>query len=440
MQNVTTCEEGTPDFARNDGHMQWLASFPVLGIIIQRMYEFEFDPTKVVLSVSDYIETVNAALRELNAKIIGEVISVKRAPSGHMYFTLKDKEHDAVIDCIMWRSTYQVNGIAIEKGMELILTGSPNIYAQQGRLSFIARTAEFAGEGALKKAYEALKLKLTREGLLSDERKRNLPTFPQKIGIITSKQGAVIHDFENNLDKRGYKLLLIDSRVEGKEAIHDLLAAIKQFAKEDIDMLVVMRGGGSLQSLAAFDTETVARALATFPVPVLAAIGHHQDVPIAALVADANVSTPTAAAHLIGSGWEKVEQSLQYAAFSIFTHYYEALQRTTNNLYKNKELIEDKFERILVIFQDAERSVRNHFHAMQGSLHQTKMNITHYEQLINVHNPLRLLQLGYSIVKKHGKVVKHIKDVTIEDTIEVLVSDGTVTGSVKQLTNTKHYG
>jgi exodeoxyribonuclease VII large subunit len=424
------------------------------------MDEKEFDPTKVILSVSDFIQTLNAALHELQAKIIGEVIYVKHAPSGHVYFTLKDKAIDAVIDCIMWRGTYQINGISIEKGMELILTGSPNIYAQQGRLSFIARTAEFAGEGALKKAYEELKLRLTQEGLLSDLRKRNLPAFPQKIGVITSKLGAVIHDFENNLDKRGYKLLVIDSRVEGKEAIHDLLASIKRFEKENIDMLVIMRGGGSLQSLAAFDNESVARAIATFPVPVLAAIGHHQDVPIASLVADVNVSTPTAAANLVGSGWDKAERTLQHYTFSISTHYKEALLQATKRLHRNKETIEDKFERILVIFQDAERSMRDHLSTMQGSLrfqnefmktyfkniyfyqslNQTDVAIKHYEQLINVHNPLRLLNQGYSILKSKDKVVKQIKDVTIDDTIDILVSDGTVTSRVQKVTYSKNNG
>jgi exodeoxyribonuclease VII large subunit len=332
------------------------------------MDEQQSEELQKVLSVSQFIESLNAALHEIKAKIIGEVISVNIAVSGHVYFTLKDKEKDSVIDCIIWRSNYHINGVIIKTGEEYVLSGYPNVYANRGTISFIANTIEQVGEGTLKKAYDELKLKLMREGLLSKERKRKLPSYPQTIGIISSKQGAVIHDFLNNLGQRGYKIRFRDTRVEGKDAIFDILSSIKQMNKEKIDILVIMRGGGSLQSLSAFDNEEVVRAIATFPVPVLAAIGHHQDVPLTALAADSEVSTPTAAANLFNSVWDDAEMLLDRNINNIFGKYKEILNSVALTIQFRKEEIEEKFGSILYIFQQASQNIQIQISRMQENL------------------------------------------------------------------------
>jgi len=197
---------------------------------------------------------------------------------GHVYFSLKDEKDGALINCIIWKSRYAVYGVELKEGVKIIASGYPEIYAPSGRISFIAETIELAGEGALKKAYEKLKKKLAAEGLFEEERKRPLPKYPEKIGVVTSRQGAVLADFLNNLGKFGFKIKMIDSRVEGQLAVADLLLSIKSFQKQDIDALVIIRGGGSLESHLAFNNEMLVRAIADFPVPVIAGIGHHTRV------------------------------------------------------------------------------------------------------------------------------------------------------------------
>ena len=181
----------------------------------------DFTDKEKIFSVGEFIEILNLFFKKEEVRITGEICELKRAASGHVYFTLKDKGGTAVMDSIIWSRNYQLCGIALEVGMEVVFTGHPNIYPPSGRLSFVADTVELVGEGALKKAYEALKAKLEAEGVFAPERKRALPEFPQRIGVITSLKGAVIHDFENNLGKFGFQVIVCDSRVEGQAAVKD---------------------------------------------------------------------------------------------------------------------------------------------------------------------------------------------------------------------------
>jgi exodeoxyribonuclease VII large subunit len=178
--------------------------------------------------------------------------------------------------------------------MEVIVEGTPSIYIPNGRFNFGVNTIELVGEGALKMAYDKLKKKLDSEGLFDIERKKLIPELPERIGLITSETGAVIHDFLTNIGKYGFKIKFFNSRVEGQLAIKDLLSAIEYFEDKDIDVLVIIRGGGSLESLQAFNNEVLIRKIADFEKPVICGIGHDKDVPLCALVADLLVSTPTA--------------------------------------------------------------------------------------------------------------------------------------------------
>jgi exodeoxyribonuclease VII large subunit len=223
-----------------------------------------------VFTVAEYIEVLNVFFKAQSAKIVGEICELKRAASGHVYFTVKDKESAGVLDCIIWSRNYLLCGIALEVGMEVILSGHANIYPPSGRLSFVADTVELVGEGALKKAYDDLKKKLESEGLFAPQRKRVLPEYVSRIGVITSMKGAVIHDFENNLGKFGFAVNVIDSRVEGAQAAKPLLSAIRAMREltreggaaegDAIEALVIIRGGGSLESLQAFNNETRPRS------------------------------------------------------------------------------------------------------------------------------------------------------------------------------------
>ena len=187
-----------------------------------------------VFSVSEYIEVLNVGLKQ-EVRLVGEVSQITKAVSGHVYFTVKDSKKDAVMDCVIWKFNYLQCGVKLEAGIEVVLTGHPQVYAPTGRFSFVARLIELKGEGALKKAYDELKKRLTAEGIFAPERKRAIPMLPRRIGVVTSKEGAVIHDFINNLGKFGYEVMLVDSRVEGQQAVGPLLGAIRAL-KEDIEV------------------------------------------------------------------------------------------------------------------------------------------------------------------------------------------------------------
>ncbi len=300
------------------------------------------------LSVFSFIQDVNGSLLAHRGRVVGEVTSVKDSYQTAVYFSIKDLEQDALLNCVIWRTTYRQNGVAIKEGDTIIVTGVPEIYPARGSFSMKVQTIEYAGEGALKKSYDTLKDTLTEEGLLAPDRKRAVPEYPRKIGVITSRSGVVIQDFSANLGRYGFQVTMIDSRVEGKDAIHELLAALRTLRKQDIDVLVIMRGGGSWESLQAFNTESVVRAIADFPVPVVTGIGHDVDVTLAELVADVGASTPTAVAEVLNGTWDTLLGSLSNAEVKIRHTYERELALTLRALEQREVTILRQYHQVLV--------------------------------------------------------------------------------------------
>jgi exodeoxyribonuclease VII large subunit len=358
---------------------------------------------KKIFSVVEYIELINVFFEhQENVQIQGEVSELKQYPSGHVYFSIRDKSGEGVLSCIIWRHNYGLCGIKLEVGMEIILSGHPNVYAKTGRFSFLADTVELIGEGALQKAYNDLKKKLELEGLFAEEKKRKIPDFIQKIGVITSLEGAVIHDFENNLGKFGFKVLIMNSKVEGQAALGDLYKAIKKMRTQDIEALVIIRGGGSLESLQGFNNETLVREIAKFPVPVIAGIGHDKDVPLLALAADRMVSTPTAAANLLNRSWEEAYSKIRNVNY-IFTRIDQEIKRIKEDFNLTwSSIIDSTTERIKTI----------------------KERIIITEQAIRQNDPIRQLKLGYSIIRKNNKIIRSIHDVDVGDIVKIQLNDG----------------
>jgi len=406
-----------------------------------------------IFSVAEYIEAVNIALGRFRVKITGEVSEIKIAASGHCYFTIKDKDGGSVLDCIIWKSNYRMCGVKLEEGLEVILAGAGRIYNENGRFSFIADTIELKGEGALKKAYDDLKKRLDEEGLFAAERKRPLPEFPQNIGVITSKKGAVINDLLSNLGKFGFKIKMIDSRVEGQEAIKDLLGAVTQFKKQEIDVLVVMRGGGSLESLQAFNNEMLVRAIVDFPCPVIAAIGHDKDVPLLALAADFMCSTPTAAANTITKSWEMAPIRINQYERIIFEALGNNIARLKNNLWRFFITISDWFSGFFAKYEKFTGQIDNYLlrieqaissqrqfsvncwgkieSAFLTSVKEVNQKFYYLLQMIQAHNPQNNLALGYCLARKAGKIVKKVNDLPAGQDFDLQMSDGIVKATSK---------
>lgn len=446
-----------------------------------------------VLSVSNFLDTVNSTLTQLTVAIKGEVSSV--SDRGHVYFSLKDKEDDSVLSCLIWERNYQICGIELEEGMEVIIRGFPEVYKPSGKFTFKASTIELVGEGALKKAYDELRKKLTQEGIFDESRKKAIPSFPYKIGLITSRDGAVIHDFQTNLGRFGYKIHFVDSRVEGIQAVRDLIDALRYFKDKDIDLLVVIRGGGSLESLQAFNNEALIRELANYPLPVLCGIGHDKDVPLFCLAADKAVSTPSIVAGEINRTWEQALEKVRLNESNIINKYSTCLTRrihlidnysfgmskfyqrivkkvssidiSINNIFNNlnsslilvnekvnissmsitdsfssaladakKTIFEDRFSSFALHIISARKSINSFSKILAKDyydiVNRAKQQISQSEKALIQNDPNRLLKLGYSIIFSDHKVIKSVDQLNKNDMLISRLSDGEVLSSVKE--------
>ena len=227
----------------------------------------------------------------------GEVTQISQPTSGHLYFALRDRE--AVLSAVMWGRDVSRLRFRIEAGQRLRVRGRLGVYDRDGKMQLYADFAEPAGLGAEAIALEQLKARLAAEGLFAPERKRPLPRFPRRIGIVTSKTGAAVHDIIRTVQRRlPTPILIADAQVQGATAPHQIVMGMAMLVRAGIDVVIVGRGGGAATDLTAFNHERVVRTIARCPVPVISAVGHEVDLSLADLAADARASTPTAAAEL----------------------------------------------------------------------------------------------------------------------------------------------
>lgn len=407
-----------------------------------------------ILSVSAYLDKINLRLKVEKSKILGEVSGIQEYPGrSYLYFSIKDSKDQSTIKCFMWKRDYTISGVSLKEGMEVVLTAYPSIYKPNGGISLQVESIELVGEGALKLAYDELKNKLEKEGLFSPDKKRDLPLYPNKIGVITSKSGAVINDFLTNIGKFGFKISFVDSKVEGADAIKDLLIALDTLEKEDIDVLVMMRGGGSLESFMAFNNEVLVRKVANFPVPVITGIGHDKDAPLVSFVSDQNVSTPTAVANLLNESWNEALSKVSLAEEKILSKF-SAVFRDKQFLIDNSEvLIQNSFSKVIEVFRKAEGFLTQSIVLIESAIKQNKINLENYSksiisvfsntikyneekirqitQNINILSPESQLKRGYSIVRKNGKLVKSTKDAKKGEKLDISVSDGIISSIIQ---------
>lgn len=258
-------------------------------------------------------ETVEAEFEDLWVR--GEISNCRPAPSGHLYFTLKDGE--AQLSVVLFRRQAQLLRFAPRDGMEVIARGRVSVFDQRGQLQLIAESLEPRGVGSLQLAFEQLKEKLLAEGLFDEKLKRPLPPFPHRIGVITSPAGAVIHDMIRVIRRRHacLDLLVYPAVVQGPECAPSVIEGLRWFqaaqsadSRFSVDLIVIARGGGSLEDLAGFNEESLARAIASSELPVVSAIGHETDFTIADFVADLRAPTPSAAAEMITAAQHRIEE------------------------------------------------------------------------------------------------------------------------------------
>ncbi|MDD5489791.1 MAG: exodeoxyribonuclease VII large subunit [Candidatus Moranbacteria bacterium] len=387
-----------------------------------------------IFEVGEYLDYLNIKLLESEAKIKGEVSSVENR-GNYIFFGIKDKEGESLLNCFIWGNDYSMSGVDLEEGTEVIIWGYPNVYKPSGRMSFQTKLIEVVGEGALKKAYDELKRKLEAEGIFAPERKKIIPDFSHKIGLITSHQGAAIGDFTTNLGSYGFDIKFYSSRVEGKQAVFDLVKAMKWFNKNmpDLDAIVLVRGGGSLESLQAFNTESLVREIADSKIPVLAGVGHEQDVTLAALAADKMVSTPTGAAVELTKSWDEAANKVDAAERELVSYLSGIFERFD----QAKIRLHREFEKIgQAVFYSREKIdgfSKNVSIIFGRCISETRETIRNIESQLNLNNPERQLKLGYSLVSLRGKIVRSVKNVNIGDDLNIKVGDGEIESEIRKI-------
>ena len=360
-----------------------------------------------------------------NIWIQGEISNFKHHSSGHMYFTLKDQ--GAELRCVMFRGFNQGIHFKPEDGMDVILQGKITVYEPRGQYQLMVQNMEPAGIGTLFLAFEALKKQLQSEGLFDNSLKKQLPQYPKKVGIVTSETGAAYKDMVQVLNRRApyLDIVLRPTLVQGINAANDIVKAIKELSSiENIDVLIVGRGGGSLEDLWAFNEEEVARVIVACKVPIISAVGHETDVTISDMVADLRAPTPSAAAEIVALSVNDLKQKINEQTNTLIKQFQFKLNKiwqTFDHLserhivQKPKNIIERQKEKLNTLYNGLMLKMD---HLLAISI--TK-SITINKEL-NILNPSDILKRGYSIIyDTNGAIIRKGSDLNKNDLFEAQI-------------------
>lgn len=375
------------------------------------------------MTVTMFLALINQTLEFAYPQVVieGEVSSFKVNQGKWVFFDLKDDE--STISCFM--TIYQLK-VALEDGMLVRVTARPNV-TKWGKFSLTVQNIELAGEGSVKRAFELLKQQFEAEGLFAPERKRELPQFPQRIALITSNQAAAYNDFLKIISER-WPHLAIDQfqvQVQGESAPDSIVAAITQANNSPLayDVAVIIRGGGSLEDLQAFNREDVVRAIFGSKLPTLVAIGHEDDVSLAELAADVRGATPTDAARLLTPDQREIISSInhyqQRSLSAMQQHFYSAGQTIVR--------LHNVFSGLMANLKHDVRQLENQLlQAADQSIWRAAETLRRQQQLLRSLNPLAVLQRGYSIATVNGRVIKAPAQIQKRDTVVLQLADGKV--------------
>ena len=381
-----------------------------------------------VYSVSEVSRYLTEILREdpvlQNVWVRGEVGNLTRSAAGHSYFSLRDA--GATLRCVMFRGG-GVGADLIEEGSAVIAHGRVALYEPRGDLQLIADVVQPEGVGELQLKLEELKVRLEKEGLFEESRKRPLPRFPVRVGVVTSPTGSVWHDIQNVTTRRypAVELVLAPALVQGNEAAPTIVAAFDALERlDDIDVVIVARGGGSLEDLWAFNEEDVARAIFKSSVPVVSAIGHETDYSIADLVADVRAPTPSAAAELVMPDQAELLAdigALRRSLNSVITGRMETAQWEVEALLPRLRRGLPDFDTLRLRIDDMMRTTAGH---LRGTMQVSSERINGLRGKLESLSPRDTLERGYAIVHREDIVVTSPSQVADGDMIGVTVADG----------------
>lgn len=387
---------------------------------------------EIVLTVSQCVEAINFALDSLgDLTVEGEVSEFRIIQNKWVTFDIKDK--DSVLKCFMtvWNLRTQ-----IEDGMLVKVIGQPNLRAK-GFLSFVAKNVRPSGEGSLKRALELLKKKLETEGLFSYERKRTLPRFPQHVALITSRDAAAYNDFIKVLSARqgGLTISFIHTQVQGLEAPEQIIAALATANElKNLDAIVLVRGGGSMEDLMAFNDEHVVRAVSSSRTPTIVAIGHERDVCLAELAADIRASTPSNAAELLVRSREEIALDISRMQSSLSRSLYDQIASKQSSVISMTHSIGNRLKATSQSAQQLIGRIASVSLRMRDTIKTSHDQIDGMKRILLALSPEQTLKRGYSITRtKNGKVAKKSSDVTIGEELTTTLASGSVASVVEKV-------
>ncbi len=390
-----------------------------------------------VTELNNYIKSLfdsNGNLSSVTVK--GEISNFVAHKSGHLYFSLKDSEGQ--IRAVMFRSAAARLKFLPESGMKVIVSGSVTVYPRDGSYQLYATAMQPDGIGALYLAYEQLKERLMREGLFDESNKKSIPKFPSKIGVITSPTGAAIRDIINVTGRR-YPLAdiyLYPALVQGEGAEESLIRGVDFLDKQgNVDVIIIGRGGGSIEDLWAFNSEALARRIYAANTPIISAVGHEIDFTICDFVADLRAPTPSAAAELAVPDFKEIllridncSDRSSYALKRVVERANERFLRVVNSsvLKDHRKL----FKPSLLLLDDLKgRACRG----MENVFRMSRERFTVNTGKLSGLNPLAVLSRGYSVTEMDGKSVRNVDDLTIGDTVNVILNNGSFTATVSSV-------
>jgi exodeoxyribonuclease VII large subunit len=387
---------------------------------------------------NDYVYTVAGITREIKVLlestiptvwVTGEISNFTRHSSGHIYFSLKDA--DAQLSCTMWRTRVGSLRFSPENGMKVVVQGRVTVYEKRGSYQFDVSKMQPAGIGELQLAFEQLKQKLLAEGLFDETHKRPIPTFPERIGIVTSPTGAALQDLLNILNRRfpGVEIILNPAKVQGDDAAADIARAIDEFNEfGDVDVLIVGRGGGSLEDLWAFNEEIVARAIYRSKIPVISAVGHEVDFSISDFVADLRAPTPSAAAELAVPDRQEIINNILWMLrkmYGTIQNEIELQQEKLQNLInsysfrRTPDQVRQHQQRLDELTRSLERSQKYRMEML-------RQRVDAFSQKLGVLAPESVLKRGYAICFRSDdrQIVKNANQLAPDDKITVKLYQG----------------
>ena len=390
--------------------------------------------SREILSVGDLNRAIAASLEDRfdAVWVSGEISNFKAYDSGHWYFSLKDAEGQ--IRCVMFRGRNGQVGFMPQSGDLVEVSASLGMYVPRGDIQLTIQTLRRAGMGGLYEAFLKLKAKLAKEGLFDDERKREIPTHPRSIGIITSPQAAALKDVLSTLARRAphIPIVIYPTLVQGPDAPAGIISALKSANKEKaVDVILLVRGGGSIEDLWAFNDEQLSYAIADSSIPVVSGVGHETDFTIADFVADLRAPTPTGAAELAAPRRDQMLQELDAIMQAL-------LQRINQRVEREAQTLDQLALRLSHALPNPDR-MREQIQGWQQRLNQAwsvrmenwKRNQSHYQSQLEMLNPQRTLERGYAVILSKNKealcAVRKPNELVTDQEYEIQVAEGSVT-------------